>query len=137
MCRGCLQPHKPLLLSPQTVETLWHSKDAGRSKHPPAQVTKSLPFDRGGAACQKSGCGHFFEKEEAACGRRICKVISRQRRERPAPAAKPPNTIAVRGVLPQVDRRWRTPQSPKGDSSPYEGEPSIWQPTKVGFREFG
>ena len=30
--------------------------------------------------------------------RRICKEISRRRRERPAPAAKPPDTIIVRGL---------------------------------------
>ncbi len=32
-----------------------------------------------------------------APGRRICKEFSRQRREIPAPPAKPPDTIAVRG----------------------------------------
>ena len=40
-----------------------------------------------------------FPPGRYAPGRRICKELSRRRREKPAPAAKPPDTIRVRGLV--------------------------------------
>ena len=67
---------------------------------------------------KKVAAATFLRKRNAVCGRRICKELSRRRRERPAPAAKPPDTIRVRGLA--------SPPTPPGTFLTVWGSRSGW-----------
>ena len=70
-----------------------------------------------------------FPPGRYAPGRRICKELSRRRREKPAPAAKPPDTIRVRGLA--------SPPTPPGTFLTVWGSRSGWNGSLFACRANG